>query len=350
MIRTVLAMTGALVALTGTTLIATEAHARTEVLRWGHADPVGEGVQGFRLRVKPLGGSWATTDYAIGGLGSPAANEYSLNHDVTDQAIVSFQVQAYGDGISSGWSTEITRYPDSTTAEPGGSFLLDSNFANAGEEPEGWIDTKPYNSMAQDSSLFGPGVVEGDGVFMTSSGEVNIHSHHEMNDPTKWVNYEYRGRMRTNSADASLGFTGYSMYPEEDSYYRIRAESGSTFYMAPHPDGVFSMSCTSTDTGVVLTANQWFHFKMRLQSEAAHTAIVAKVWREDQSEPAGWQIDCVHGEASRLAYGTVGVWSMGVGQKYWDDLQVEVLGEAPTEPDPPPVEPTPPDTPTLLQD
>jgi hypothetical protein len=41
---------------------------------------------------------------------------------------------------------------------------------------------------------------------------------------------------------------------------------------------------------------------------------------------------------------------MGVGQKYWDDLEVEVLGEAPTEPDPPPVEPTPPDTPTLLQD
>ncbi len=333
----------------GMHLIAGTASARTEVLTWGHADPTGQSVEGFRLQSQRLNAaSWDELDLSIDSLTSPESNTWQLEVEVDDRAIVVFKVQAYGGDLESSFSVDLVRYPESTTAEPGGTFLGVYDFANAGEEPANWVDSGAGNSLVANPSLFGPAVLDGDGVFHTGETGTNVHSHIATSDPSEWVNYEYRGRMRVSSGTGSVGFTGYSHYPRADAYYRVRAENGGTFHLAPHPDGAFSMSCTAIDTGVTLTSNTWFSFKMRLQTESAHTTVLAKVWRSDQSEPTDWQIDCFHSESERLLAGTAGVWAMGGGSKYWDDLVIEKLGsaEAPA-PEPPPA--TPPAPPELLE-
>ena len=75
--------------------------------------------------------------------------------------------------------------------------------------------------------------------------------------------------------------------------------------------------------------------------EAGQTLVRARVWPEWEPEPTTWQIDCVDAAADRLVAGTIGVWSMGPGEKYWDDLAVFALDGSgtpvPLEPPPPPV-------------
>jgi hypothetical protein len=53
------------------------------------------------------------------------------------------------------------------------------------------------------------------------------------------------------------------------------------------------------------------------------TNIQAKIWPESDAEPVEWQAVCSDASATRLSFGTVGVWSMGPGTKYWDDIVVD---------------------------
>jgi hypothetical protein len=76
------------------------------------------------------------------------------------------------------------------------------------------------------------------------------------------------------------------------------------------------------------------------------TSIRAKVWQEGTSEPTSWQVRCEDTLSDRLDSGTVGVWSMGAGGKYWDDFEVIApSGDIPArppgnnKPDSPPVDP-----------
>jgi hypothetical protein len=85
------------------------------------------------------------------------------------------------------------------------------------------------------------------------------------------------------------------------------------------------MTCNTTETGVVPVAGTWYSFKIWLQTLPTQTILQASVWREGNSEPADWQIDCYDETSGRLTEGTVGVWSMGDGAKYWDDLDVVPL-------------------------
>ena len=45
----------------------------------------------------------------------------------------------------------------------------------------------------------------------------------------------------------------------------------------------------------------------------------------DLSDPAGWQIDCADDHVDRPRAGTVGVWALSAGAKYWDDFSVSPL-------------------------
>jgi hypothetical protein len=136
--------------------------------------------------------------------------------------------------------------------------------------------------------------------------------------------------MRKSDSGGGIGFTAYSDYPQSDTYYRIRStQTGYAFRLEPHPDSRFQLACNSTSTGVDPAANTWYRFKLRAETEPDKTTVRAKVWRDGDVEPSGWQIDCSHSEAARLTSGTVGVWSMGTGEKYWDDLEVRTLLLAP---------------------
>jgi len=81
-----------------------------------------------------------------------------------------------------------------------------------------------------------------------------------------------------------------------------------------------------TTTGVSPLANQWYRFKVLLENQADRTNIKAKIWLESEAEPLDWQVDAFDAAANRLTSGTVGMWSMGSGTKYWDDFGADLPG------------------------
>jgi hypothetical protein len=91
--------------------------------------------------------------------------------------------------------------------------------------------------------------------------------------------------------------------------------------MAPHPDNR-PLQCESRASNVVPSANRWYRFRFEVVPTADATTLRAKVWAEGSVEPATWQVRCRDTQANRLNAGAVGVWSMGPGAKYWDDLEV----------------------------
>ena len=46
------------------------------------------------------------------------------------------------------------------------------------------------------------------------------------------------------------------------------------------------------------------------------------MWNESDPEPDGWDVDCLAPANEAYFGGSPGLWSMGKGGKYWDDLEV----------------------------
>lgn len=200
-----------------------------------------------------------------------------------------------------------------------------------GSNPPGWVSTGASNSMVEDRSLFGTiQLNDGNVAYGTHSTQTNIHSHYVVEDSALWSNYEFGGRVTASNAATGLGMTLYSDYPSSDSYYRLRAYSGKNFTLSSH--GGSSLTCEgSADTGLSLQATTWHHFRFRASNEASGTRLQAKVWVAGSEEPSDWQVDCTDPEGS-LQSGRIGLWSMGSGEKVWDDLYVTSTEAAIPEP------------------
>ena len=181
--------------------------------------------------------------------------------------------------------------------------------------------------MAENDSLFEVFDLNGDKVFGTTSTQTNIHSHHTGSGIDTLSGYEYSGRMMMTASNGDIGVTFFSQYPNTDAYYRLRQYGTGAFHIAPHPHGTNVNG--DTDTGVFPSPNVWYWFRILVEDTGSRTEIRAKVWPENSAEPAAWQVDCYDSSASRLTAGTIGVWSMGSGSKYWDDLTVTPLGPLP---------------------
>ncbi len=210
---------------------------------------------------------------------------------------------------------------------------------NTGSDPARWFDTDAGNSMQEDDSLFEVSEVEGQKSFGTSSKLINIHSHYLGQGSPDWSNYEYTGRMKVTDGYSGIGVTFLSDYPNSDSYYRLRKEKGGTFHISPHGTKITG---GDKDTGVSANVNKWYWFRIDVENTGSVTNIYAKVWADGDNEPSNWQATCSDSSTSRLFEGTVGIWSMLSGNKYWDDLQVVFEGEEPPLPPPPPDDTTPP--------
>jgi len=197
----------------------------------------------------------------------------------------------------------------------------------AGSDPVDWLDTDADNSLAENDGLFEIFDLGEERVFGTESTLSNIHSHYVGDGSDTFSSYEYTGRLMMTAANSGIGVTFLSQYPQADAYYRLRRYGSGSFHLSPHGT---TISGGTTDTGVVPDRNVWYLFRVQVEDIGTRTEIKAKVWAEGTTEPAGWQVDCYDASPTRLAAGTVGVWSHTSGNKYWDDLAVNPL---PPEPD-----------------
>jgi hypothetical protein len=202
------------------------------------------------------------------------------------------------------------------------------------EDPEGWVDTAAGNSLVADPALFET-FEFGDGnvVFGTSSIDSDIHSHYLVQSSDQWSSYEYSGRMRIAHPDGGAGVTLYSGYDTSDSYYRLQRHGGSSFSVDSH--GASGIDCAgAADTGVVPYSDAWYWFRFQAFAAAWGTRLRAKIWHEADEEPSDWQVECVDESTAALVAGAPGVWSMGSGEKYWDDLEVRLMFADPGQGDP----------------
>src|SRR6056297_3016494 len=222
-----------------------------------------------------------------------------------------------------------------TSTEPEG-WVQDFEGQATGADPVGWLDTGAWNSMEPDESLFSVVSVGGSQVLGTSSRSTNVHSHFVAEPVSAAGGSTLSGRMQMTASNSGIGVTVLSDYPNSDSYYRLRRFSGGggSFQLSPHGT---SFTSGTVDTGVVPDPDVWYEFEIAVTDAGSATEVRARVWESGAAKPQEWQADAVDASASRLTEGSVGVWSMRGGSKYWDDFVVSGASE----PEPPPPEPDP---------
>ncbi len=215
-------------------------------------------------------------------------------------------------------------------------YAEDFNSNAPADDPLDWIDTGANNSLAENDALFKVFDVGGELVFGTTSTSTNIHSHYGGPGGDTWSSYRVTGKMMMTNSAGGIGVTFLSSYPNADEYYRLRRGNfpgGVAFHLDRHPDDQPTLVGT-TDTGVVPTANEWYRFKIEVDNSGPQNSIRANVWLDGTQEPAGWQADCIDTSGLAATEGTIGLWSMSLGNKYGDDLQVATLSNDCSDGDP----------------
>jgi hypothetical protein len=216
-----------------------------------------------------------------------------------------------------------TRSVDSafiTTIAPSTIYSEDFNRYSSGDDPQGWVDTNSGNSLTQNDSLFKVLQPNGNATFGTTSSATNIHSHYLDGQSSNWTNYQFRGKMMIANSATGIGVTFLSDFVNSDSYYRLRRYGSTDFHISSHGTTITS---GNTSTGVVPLPNIWYNFRIEVNDTTTQTAIRAKLWPDSTTEPANWQAECYDANANRLTHGTIGLWGMSSGTKYFDDLEVE---------------------------
>jgi len=193
-----------------------------------------------------------------------------------------------------------------------------------------WIAGADYNDFqgrfVRDFTVQGD---DGGQWLETRDSQGNSTVHYWAEPALSWADYEFTGRLRRDDERGGIGVTFYSRFPEGyDRYYRLRSYAKApTFQIAPHGARI---TAGDMDTGVVPEAGRWYRFRIRVQNLPDATYIQARVWPEDEAEPAEWQADCLDERPERLRAGTIGAWGLDEGHKAFDDFQVRPLaGGAP---------------------
>lgn len=335
---------------TGALLIAAvaPASARVETLRWSHPDP--STVGGFRVHYGTTSRTYTQTIDI--GKPTPISGVFTYSLSVPDSDTVYVANTAYASGFpDSDYSNEkrfdgiappppVTPPPTPeppSTPSPAASWFQNFESLATGTAVPGWRDTSANNSFVEDDSLFAVTSLSGNRVLSTSSYDINIHSHLSTAGSGSWSDYELRGRMQISSSVGGVGVTAYSRYPTEDKYYRLRRYKTSAFELSAHGT---TPSCSQPITSVVPQPGQWYRFRLEVKPTSSGNSIRAKIWADSAAEPAQWQATCTDDTATRPTSGTIGVWSMGDGAKYWDDLEIIPLSTStptPTVPPPAPI-------------
>jgi hypothetical protein len=327
----------------GSLLVPSAALARTETLRWTAA--AAQDVVRFEVSIGTT--SRVYTETRNLGLPTPDANGvYSSSFVVPDENDVYIALRAIASsGMASHYSNEQLRLslisggtlepPATDPRDPNPDALQRVDFSQGGAND--WLDTQRDNSLLEDDSLFNVVDLNGSMALTTQSADTDIHSHY-VADPSQFSNTVLSGRMAVDRVDAGIGVTAYSHFPNADVYYSLKREGGNSFAISGH--GNLNLACSTPGTGVTPQPGVWYEFELIVVDEGGQNRISASVWAMGSQKPSMPQAECVDASSGRPTGGKFGVWSTGLGQKYWDLFEVLASGGSsglPTAPPEPPV-------------
>ena len=137
--------------------------------------------------------------------------------------------------------------------------------------------------------------------------------------------FEYRGRVIRDDADARIGLTFFSAYPEVDRYYLIGlwSQPSGKLTMQLFSIGGSAQFSGTTDSNFTLPVNAWTHFAIQVDDTDNQTRVRARFWNEGTAEPTTFSIEAVDSSAARLTSGRIGIWSAVKGKNYVDDLSAK---------------------------
>ena len=133
--------------------------------------------------------------------------------------------------------------------------------------------------------------------------------------------FEYRGRLIRTDAEAHIGLTFLSAYPERDSYYLV-GTWGTKRTFGLHAYGAGTLS-GNIESDVTPEADKWYRFLVRVDDRDGATHIRARFWLDGTPEPDTFAIDARDATPARLTSGRIGIWSAVRGEAYVDDLRAQ---------------------------
>lgn len=204
-------------------------------------------------------------------------------------------------------------------------FAEDFEGQTPGQEPSGWLATVAGTHDGRLEDAFLVTSTGSNQVLSTAVTDTNIHCHY-VGSGAQWQDYAFSGRIKFLHDSAGAGITFYSGYPGSDGYYRLRRfQRVPEFRFKLQPGAEEANLVGNLGSGVMSVSDTWYHFKIQVETGTDRTSMRGKVWSEDESEPVPWQMDAVDESPGRRLRGTIGVWSMEHGERYWDDLTVRSL-------------------------
>lgn len=214
---------------------------------------------------------------------------------------------------------------------------------DAGDDPDDWTDTEHQHGTGEDDNfeIFDDGSNK---YFGTDTSGNDIHTHYTLPDAYNWSNYEVSGRMKlTNASGGGVGLTFFSHWPTETKYYLFSTQKGNpcskaddnqrSFCIGDYNSPLTADGVDDRDTEVVPVVGEWYRFRLQVKHINDQALIVAKAWADGGLEPDSWQVDCFDkyedGEVGDgyISSGTIGFWTKGGGDKFFDDIVVRNLGD-----------------------
>ncbi|MEA2604011.1 MAG: hypothetical protein QOF89_5003 [Acidobacteriota bacterium] len=188
-------------------------------------------------------------------------------------------------------------------------------------EPPGWFDSSPGNPTNEAPGQFKtwPDPIAPANTVFGHKGASGSFTHYRAWTFDVAQGFRFEGRMLRTKTKGHMGIVFLSSFPQSQDYYLLAQDSdGGTVRLSTPGAGLLT---GDLNADVTLQANVWYRFRIEAALAGGNVHVQAKVWRQDQAEPAAWPVDATDTHGGTRT-GWIGLWGESPAEKYWDDLTV----------------------------
>ena len=210
-------------------------------------------------------------------------------------------------------------------------YSEDFNDFASGRHPVGWTDRSNRRSSGGPEYFYRT-IPDGEGeevLFTYTLAAQNFTSHHISPGSESWTDYEFSGRLMTPYGPTPQGVLIYDRVSVGGGAIALLKDADTSTFQI-HKLGYPDKRCVGEpNTGFIAKPTLWSRFRIRAKQGESGLRVQAKLWTMLDSEPDGWQADCMLDSSAALPSGSIGVWASAWGASFWDDFEVIRIGDQP---------------------